>query len=593
MDDSKGPPRAAPGPAEEPAPDTGEPASGPVGRGSGPGGASGEAPDAGRERWRQTTRAPAVAHAPERRASFLTSSGLQIQDLYTAADTRRLDEDRDLGRPGEYPFTRGVQPTMYRGRFWTMRQYAGFATAEETNRRFRYLLEQGQTGLSVAFDLPTQMGYDSDAPQAEGEVGRVGVPISSLADMELLLDGLPLDRVSTSMTINATAPILLALYVVAAEKQGIPRERISGTTQNDILKEYIARGTYIYPPRPSMRLVTDVFEFCARELPRWNTISISGYHMREAGATAAQELAFTLADAIAYVEAALARGLDIDDFAGRLSFFFAAWSELFEEVAKFRAARRMWARIVKERFGASNERSMMCRFHVQTAGSSLTAQSIDNNVVRTTVQALAAVLGGAQSLHTNSRDEALALPTAEAARLALRTQQILAFESGVTETPDPLAGSYYVETLTGQLEAAANDYLAQIEALGGTLAAIEAGFQQREIQEAAYRTQRAIESGDQVVVGVNRFTDEASATPALHHIDPAGERRQVERIRRVRADRDDASWSATLDRLADEARGKENLLPAIIEAVRAYATIGEICDRLRVGWGEHRETITL
>ena len=378
-----------------------------------------------------------------------------IRDLYTPADTAALDEDRDLGRPGEYPFTRGVQPTMYRSRFWTMRQYAGFATAEETNRRFRYLLEQGQTGLSVAFDLPTQMGYDSDAPDAEGEVGRVGVPISSLADMAVLLDGLPLGEVSTSMTINATAPILLALYVAAAEAQGVERAAISGTTQNDILKEYIARGTYIFPPRPSMRLVTDVFEFCARELPKWNTISISGYHMREAGATAAQELAFTLADAIAYVEAAVARGLDVDDFAGRLSFFFAAWSELFEEVAKFRVARRMWAEIMRERFGATNPRSLLCRFHVQTAGSSLTAQSIDNNVVRTTVQALAAVLGGAQSLHTNSRDEALALPTEEAARLALRTQQILAYEAGVTETPDPLAGSYYVESLTNELEAAA------------------------------------------------------------------------------------------------------------------------------------------
>ena len=427
----------------------------------------GEAPDPGRDRWRETLRAKARGAAPERRERFETSSGIEVRDLYTAADLEGLDEDRDLGRPGEYPFTRGVQPTMYRSRFWTMRQYAGFATAEETNRRFRYLLDHGQTGLSVAFDLPTQMGYDSDAPAAEGEVGRVGVPISSLADMAVLVDGLPLGDVSTSMTINATAPILLALYVAAAEAQGVPRERISGTTQNDILKEYIARGTYIFPPRPSMRLVTDVFEFCARELPRWNTISISGYHMREAGATAAQELAFTLADAIAYVEAAVERGLDVDDFAGRLSFFFAAWSELFEEVAKFRVARRMWATIMRERFGATNPKSLLCRFHVQTAGSSLTAQSIDNNVVRTTIQALAAVLGGAQSLHTNSRDEALALPTEEAARLALRTQQILAYEAGVTETPDPLAGSYYVESLTNELEAAAWAYLDEIESLGG------------------------------------------------------------------------------------------------------------------------------
>jgi methylmalonyl-CoA mutase N-terminal domain/subunit len=553
----------------------------------------GEAPDPGRDRWRETLRAKALGSAAERRPRFETSSGIEIRDLYSPADTAGLDEARDLGRPGEYPFTRGVQPTMYRSRLWTMRQYAGFATAEETNRRFRYLLAQGQTGLSVAFDLPTQMGYDSDAPEAEGEVGRVGVPIDSLADMTTLLDGLPLGEVSTSMTINATAPILLALYVAAAEAQGVPRERISGTTQNDILKEYIARGTYIYPPRASMRLVTDVFEFCASELPRWNTISISGYHMREAGATAAQELAFTMADAIAYVEGAVARGLDVDDFAGRLSFFFASWSELFEEVAKFRAARRMWATIVRERFGASNVRSMMCRFHVQTAGSSLTAQSVDNNVVRTTIQALAAVLGGAQSLHTNSRDEALALPTEEAARLALRTQQILAFESGVTETPDPLAGSYLVESLTNELEAAAWAYLDEIEAMGGTLAAIERGFQQREIQESAYRVQQAIENGDQVVVGVNRFRDDAAASPPLQRIDPEGERRQVERVRQIRAARDQAAWRAALDELESAAAGDQNLMPAIIEAVRAHATVGEISDRLRVAWGEHRELITV
>ena len=478
------------------------------------------AADPERARWRATTRAKAISRSPERQERFLTTSGATIADLYTPADLAGFDETRDLGRPGEFPYTRGVQPTMYRGRFWTMRQYAGFSTAADTNRRFRYLLEQGQTGLSVAFDLPTQMGYDSDAPQAEGEVGRVGVPVSSLADMEVLLDGLPLGTVSTSMTINASAAVLLAMYVAAAEKQGVARAQVSGTTQNDILKEYIARGTYIFPPRPSMRLVTDIFEFCSKELPRWNTISISGYHMREAGATAAQELAFTLADGIAYVEGALSRGLDIDDFADRLSFFFASWSELFEEVAKFRAARRMWARIVKDRFKATSTRSMACRFHVQTAGSSLTAQSIDNNVVRTTVQALAAVLGGAQSLHTNSRDEALALPSADAARLALRTQQILAYESGVTETPDPLAGSYYVETLTNQLEAAANEYLAEIEALGGTLAAIEAGYQQRQIQEAAYQVQRAVESGSKVVVGVNKFRDEETATPSLEKLDP-------------------------------------------------------------------------
>jgi methylmalonyl-CoA mutase N-terminal domain/subunit len=557
------------------------------------GAGGGPAADPGRDRWRATTRAKAVSRSPERQERFVTTSGLETQDLYTPADVAGLDEDRDLGRPGEYPYTRGVQPTMYRGRLWTMRQYAGFSTAEDTNRRFRFLLEQGQTGLSVAFDLPTQMGYDSDAPQAEGEVGRVGVPISSLADMDVLLDGLPLGTVSTSMTINASAAVLLALYVAAAEKQGVARSQVSGTIQNDILKEYIARGTYIFPPRPSMRLVTDIFEFCSKELPRWNTISISGYHMREAGATAAQELAFTIADGIAYVDAALSRGLDIDDFADRLSFFFASWSELFEEVAKFRAARRMWARIIKERFGATNPRSMACRFHVQTAGSSLTAQSIDNNVVRTTVQALAAVLGGAQSLHTNSRDEALALPTADAARLALRTQQILAYESGVTETPDPLAGSYYVETLTNRLEAAANDYLKEIEALGGTLAAIEAGYQQRQIQEAAYQVQRAVENGSKVVVGVNKYRDEESATPSLQKIDPEGERRQCERVRRVRAERDAAAWEAAMNRLEDCARGEENLLPPILEAVKAYATVGEVCDRLRSVWGEHRELITI
>jgi methylmalonyl-CoA mutase N-terminal domain/subunit len=549
------------------------------------------------ERWRSDTRVRAVRAAPERRERFTTTSDIEIDDVYTAVQLDELGFNPaiDLGLPGEYPFTRGVQPTMYRSRFWTMRQYAGFATAEETNRRFRYLLAQGQTGLSVAFDLPTQMGYDSDAPEASGEVGRVGVPISSLADMEILLDGLPLGDVSTSMTINSTAAILLALYVAAAEKRGVARDRISGTTQNDILKEYIARGTWIYPPRPSMRLVTDIFEFCATELPRWNTISISGYHMREAGATAAQELAFTLADGIAYCEAAVARGLSIDDFAPRLSFFFAAWSELLEEVAKFRAARRMWARIVRERFGAKNDRSMMCRFHVQTAGSSLTAQSIENNVVRTTIQALSAVLGGAQSLHTNARDEALALPTEESARLALRTQQIIAHEAGVTDTPDPLAGSYFVETLTTRLEQAANDYLTEIDAMGGTLSAIEGGFQQRQIQESAYRAQQMIESGEQIVVGVNRFRDDdaAKVAPATQKIDPDGERRQIERVGRVRAERDSAAWERALKRLEECARGDENLLPALIDAVKAYATVGEISDRLRTAWGEHRELITV
>ena len=549
------------------------------------------------DRWRATTRAKAVGSAPERRERFATSSDLEVADLYTAADLEALgfDEGRDLGLPGEPPYTRGVQATMYRSRLWTMRQYAGFATAEETNQRFRYLLEQGQTGLSVAFDLPTQMGFDSDAPQAEGEVGRVGVPISSLADMRILLAGLPLGEVSTSMTINATAPILLALYVAAAEEQGVARDRIAGTTQNDILKEYIARGTWIYPPASSMRLVTDIFAFCAAELPRWNTVSISGYHMREAGATAAQELAFTLADAIAYCEAAVARGLSIDEVAPRLSFFCAAWSELFEEVAQFRAARRMWARIVRDRFGSTRPRSMACRFHVQTAGSSLTAQSIDNNVVRTTVQALAAVLGGAQSLHTNARDEALALPTEASARLALRTQQILAHESGVTETPDPLAGSYFVETLTTQLEGAAQAYLDEIDAMGGTLAAIEGGFQQRQIQESAYRVQQQIERGELVVVGVNRYRDDGAgeAKAALQRIDPEGERRQVERLRRVRAERNASAWTEAIGRLEATARGSDNLVPVMIDAVKAGATVGEISDALRTAFGVHRELITI
>ena len=558
-------------------------------------GSEGSRRRSGRERWRATTRARAVAAAEERRARFETTSGIEVADLYTVEDLAAagFEKTRDLGYPGEYPFARGVQATMYRGRLWTMRQYAGFATAAETNRRFRYLLEHGQTGLSVAFDLPTQMGYDSDAPQAAGEVGRVGVPISSLADMEVLLEGLPLAEISTSMTINATAAILLALYVAAAEKRGIPRAVLAGTVQNDILKEYIARGTYIYPPGPSMRLVTDIFQFCAAEMPRWNTISISGYHMREAGASAAQELAFTLADAIAYVEAARSRGLGVDAFAGRLSFFFAAWSELFEEVAKFRAARRMWARIMRDRFGARDPRSMMCRFHVQTAGSSLTAQSTDNNVVRTTIQALAAVLGGAQSLHTNARDEALALPTEESARLALRTQQILAHEAGVTETPDPLAGSYFVETLTTQVERAAQEYLDEIDALGGTLAAMAHGYQQRQIQESAYRVQREVEAGERVVVGVNRYVDGGASAPPLQRIDPEAERGQIETVRRVRAERDPGAWEASLGRLADVARGGENLLPAMIEAVGAYATLGEISDALRLAWGEHRELITV
>ncbi len=524
---------------------------------------------------------------------YRTTSDIEVEPLYDESTLSGWEAAGQLGKPGEFPFTRGVQPTMYRGRLWTMRQYAGFATAADTNRRFKYLLAQGQTGLSVAFDLPTQMGYDPDASAAAGEVGRVGVPISSIDDMETLLADLPLGEMTTSMTINSTAAILLAFYVAVADARGIPRDKLGGTIQNDILKEYIARGTYIYPVEASMRLVTDIFEFCARELPKWNTISISGYHMREAGATAAQELAFTLADGIAYVDAAQSRGLDIDDFAGRLSFFFAAWSELFEEVAKFRAARRMWARIMRDRFGARAARSMMCRFHVQTAGSSLTAQSVDNNVVRTTIEALAAVLGGAQSLHTNARDEALALPTEAAARLALRTQQVIAYESGVTATPDPLAGSYFIERLTDQLEAAANDYLAEIDAAGGAVKAIEAGYQQRQIQEAAYHSQRRIEAGEQVVVGVNKFVDGEVHTPDLQRIDSQGERDQVARVQRVRATRDAGAYEASLRALAETARGDANLVPAIIDAVKARATLGEISDALRVAFGEHRELITV
>jgi methylmalonyl-CoA mutase, N-terminal domain len=529
----------------------------------------------------------------EGRRRFTTTSDITVEPLYGPDDLADWDAATELGRPGEFPFTRGVQPSMYRGRLWTMRQYAGFASAADTNRRFKYLLAQGQTGLSVAFDLPTQMGYDPDAPAAAGEVGRVGVPISSIDDMDVLLADIPLGEVTTSMTINATAAILLAFYVALADSRGVPRSSLGGTVQNDILKEYIARGTYIYPTLASMRLVTDIFEFCARELPRWNTISISGYHMREAGATAAQELAFTLANGIAYVESARSRGLDVDAFAGRLSFFFAAWSDLFEEVAKFRAARRMWARIMRERFGAREPRSMMCRFHVQTAGSSLTAQSVDNNVVRTTIEALAAVLGGTQSLHTNARDEALALPTEAAARLALRTQQIIAFESGVAATPDPLAGSFYVERLTDQVEDAAQSYLDEIDAMGGALAAIEAGFQQRHIQEAAYRNQREIETGEQVVVGVNRFKDDEVHMPDLQRIDPATERGQVERVRRVRFGRDSAAWQRSLDALGEAAAGDTNLVPPIIAAVEARATLGEISDALRVCFGEHRELITV
>jgi methylmalonyl-CoA mutase N-terminal domain/subunit len=522
----------------------------------------------------------------ERKAE--TSSGIEMNLVFRPSDAE-VDYERDLGDPGQFPFTRGPYPSMYRGKLWTMRQYAGYATAAESNARFRYLLEQGQTGLSVAFDLPTQMGYDSDHAMARGEVGKVGVTIDTLDDMERLFDRIPLDRVSTSMTINATAAILLAMYVAVAKKQGVSPASISGTVQNDILKEYIARGTYIYPPEPSLRIVVDIFAYCAREAPRWNTISISGYHIREAGSTAAQEVAFTLADAIAYVQAAIERGLSVDEFAPRIAFFFNSHSQFLEEVAKFRAARRMWARIMRDRFGAREERSLALRFHAQTAGSSLTAQQPEVNIIRTTIQALAAVLGGAQSLHTNSMDEALGLPTEDAARIALRTQQVIGYESGVADTADALAGSYAVEHLTNEIERLAGDYIRKIDELGGMLRAIETGYVQREIEHAAYDYQRAVEDGGQVVVGVNRFTvDEKASVPVLR-IDSELEKQQVERVRAVRERRDARRTAEALDSVERAARTDENLMPHIICAVEAYATLGEISDRLRAVFGEYAE----
>jgi len=508
-------------------------------------------------------------------------------------NTRELDYEKDLGAPGEFPYTRGIYPNMYRGRLWTMRQYAGYATAEESNARYKYLLSQGTTGLSVAFDLPTQIGLDSDDPLALGEVGKVGVAIDSLEDMERLFNGIPLDEVSTSMTINATAAILLSLYLAVARKQGIAFNKVRGTLQNDILKEYIARGTYIYPPAPSLRLVTDIFAYCAREVPNWNTISISGYHIREAGSTAVQEVAFTLADGITYVEAALAAGLEIDDFAPRISFFFNAHNNLLEEIAKFRAARRLWARIMRDRFKARDPRSLMLRFHTQTAGSSLTAQQPEVNVVRTTIQALAAVLGGTQSLHTNSMDEALALPTESAARVALRTQQVIAYESGVVDTADPLGGSYAIEHLTDEIEEGTLEYLKKIEAMGGMLRAIETGYVQREIQESAYRYQKAVEAQEQIVVGVNKFQVAEEPPVNVLRIDPALEQAQVERVRALRERRDTQAATAALAKLEQAAGTTENLLPRILECVEVYATVGEISNTLRRVWGEYRETSTL
>jgi methylmalonyl-CoA mutase N-terminal domain/subunit len=543
--------------------------------------------------WEQGLLKKALARAPERRSAFTTTSGIPLERVYTPLHLADQDYERDLGFPGAYPFTRGVQPTMYRGRFWTMRQYAGFGSAEETNHRFTYLLRQGQTGLSVAFDLPTQMGYDSDDPLVAGEVGKVGVAVDSLADMERLFQGIPLGKVSTSMTINSTASILLCMYIAVAEAQGVPRDQLTGTIQNDILKEYVARGTYIFPPAPSMRLITDTFAFCAAELPRWNSISISGYHIREAGSTAVQEVAFTLADAIAYVEAAMKAGLDVDRIGPQLAFFFNAHNHLLEEVAKYRAARRLWGRIMRERFGAKDPRSWMLRFHAQTAGSTLTAQQAENNVVRVAVQALAAILGGVQSLHTNSRDEALGLPTEEAVRIALRTQQILAHESGVAEVADPLGGSYAVEALTNRVEAEAQAYLDKIDRMGGMLRAIEMGFIQKEIQEAAYQAQRALEEKRQVVVGVNDFVSEEAVRVPVFVVDERLSQEQCERLHAVRARRDGAAVLAALRDLKGVATGAGNLFPPILAAVRAYATVGEICDTLRRVFGVHQETVVL
>jgi methylmalonyl-CoA mutase N-terminal domain/subunit len=528
----------------------------------------------------------------ERRERFETSSGIELPNDFNPANSD-FDYETDLGEPGRFPYTRGVRGNMYRGKFWTMRQYAGFATAEESNARYKYLLSQGTTGLSVAFDLPTQIGLDSDDVLAAGEVGKVGVAIDSLEDMLTLLDGIPLDKVSTSMTINATASTLLCLYLAVARKQNVAFDKVNGTIQNDILKEYIARGTYIYPPKPSLRLITDTFAFCAAEVPNWNTISISGYHIREAGSTAAQEIAFTLADGIAYVDAAISVGLEVDNFAPRLSFFFNAHNNLLEEIAKFRAARRLWAKLMRDRFKAQNPKSLMLRFHTQTAGSTLTAQQPEVNIARTTIQALAAVLGGTQSLHTNSMDEALSLPTENAARIALRTQQVIAYESGVADTVDALAGSYAIEELTNQLEQRAIEYIEKIDAMGGMLRAIEQGYVQREIQEAAYEYQRAVEKQTAIVVGVNRFQMEEIETIPIQRINPEIEREQIERVRAVRADRDAEKAAGALTKLEEAANGTENLLPRILDCVEARVTVGEISHRLRKVWGEYQEAVTV
>jgi methylmalonyl-CoA mutase N-terminal domain/subunit len=544
-----------------------------------------------RDNWQETTIRQTTDKRPERADEFTTISGEPVDRLYTPDDLADFDYTRDLGFPGEYPYTRGIHATGYRGKLWTMRMFAGFGTAEETNQRFRYLLEQGQTGLSIAFDLPTLYGYDTDAPEALGEFGKCGVAVSSLADMEILLDGLPLDRITTSMTINSPAAVIWAMYIATAERRGIPKQKLGGTIQNDILKEYIAQKEYIFPPNPSMRLVVDTFEYGSQYVPKWNTISISGYHIREAGSTAAQELAFTLADGFEYVRWGIERGLDVDDFAPRLSFFFNAHNDFFEEIAKYRAARRIWAREMKETFGAKNPRSWVLRFHTQTAGVSLTAQQAENNTARVAIQALAAVLGGTQSLHTNSMDEALALPGELAVRVALRTQQIIAHESNVANTVDPLAGSYFVESMTNRIEAQAYEYFGRIEKLGGVIPAIEAGFFQREIADAAYRYQHEIDTQRRIIVGVNEYISDEPLTVSLLEMDPQGYDRQIARLERARGERDNSATQAALDRLEDAARDTVNLMPPILEAVHTYATLGEIMSVLRKVFGEYREPV--
>ncbi len=541
------------------------------------------------KQWIEQTYRKSIEKFPEREKEFTTGSFSDVKPLYTPLDLSEKGQLENIGFPGQYPFTRGIQPSMYRSRLWTMRQYAGFGTAAESNERYRYLLEQGQTGLSIAFDLPTQIGYDSDDQLADGEVGNVGVAVDTMADMEILFDRIPLDKVSTSMTINSTAAILLAMYIAVAEKKGVSKNMLKGTVQNDILKEYIARGTYIFPPKPSLRLVTDIFCYCKNELPKWNSISISGYHIREAGSTAAQEIGFTLADGIEYVKAAINAGLDVDDFADRISFFFNAHSNMFEEAAKFRAARRLWARIMKERFGAKKSKSMMLRFHAQTAGSALTAQQADNNVARVTIQAMAAVLGGTQSLHTNSRDEAITLPTEDSVRIALRTQQIIAHESGIADTVDPLAGSYFVEALTDRIEAEAGEYIMKIDKIGGMVPAIELGYPQSEIQNASYRTTKMIERKEKIIVGMNKYRIDEKIQEAPVKNDKSIQERQIKFLKKVRAERSQAEVKSSLAELKKAAEGTDNLLPFVLKAVKAYASVGEMCGTLRSVFGEYRE----